>query len=818
MATSGSLKTNSYDGRYYIVEWTASQSVAKNTSTISWTLKAAGGNSSWYAERTLKVVLGGSTVYSKTERVSRYAGTIASGTKTITHNSSGDASFSISVQAACYTSSINCTASKNFTLNNIPRKSTLSVGNGTLGTAQTLTVTRKSSSFTHTIVAVCGSASSTVCSKSSSTSINFTPPISWASQNTTGTIVSVKYTITTFNGDTSVGSNEYSKTCSIPSSAKPSCSISVSDDKGYLSTYGKYIKGKSKLKVTITPTLSYGSPIDEYSISANGSTYSESTFTTGVLKSYGTLTISAKVTDKRNRSGTDTEDIDVYDYTAPKITDLTAVRCNSSGTKSSTGDHIKVTFKAAITSLDNKNSATYKIKYKKTTSTSWTTVSLTSEHYGSNKYNVTAGTYIFAADTDASYNISLVADDAVSNAVPKNIIGQSVSKFWSVFPKGKGFAFGKMAELSDVFDVGWRSFFRKHVCIGNKGNTNSGYYDGQTGVHINSAGFIHIQRDVTSGESYYPYIGFLINNETNTNSDGSSRPTPQIRRNSTNGCIELRNAGGYRFDNPVQIGNKAAYQDGKTGVLIDNNGWINIQRSDGAPYIGLYLNNEAESSGTIRVNTDDKFMEFLSADGYRFHNTVEFNYSLRFGVSSPSTSYSIITVWKDNNRHNIIERYADGLTSAFGWSGSADYATVTRIRGRTCQCQNSSGTTTLSDERLKKEFTSLDKWDSFFDSLEPCAFKMKNGTSGRYHLGFKAQQVEQALLDNGLTTTDFAGFIKLKYQPDQDDPDGCAVYDSAGIKAGDDELGLIYTEFVAMNTYEIQKLKERISELERRIG
>ena len=109
MALSGSIKTNGYEGRYYQVDWKATQSVSGNTSTISWTLKCAGGSSSWYAERTLKVVLAGSTVYSKTDRVQRYTGTIASGTKTITHDSSGAASFSISIQAAVYGSSVNCT-------------------------------------------------------------------------------------------------------------------------------------------------------------------------------------------------------------------------------------------------------------------------------------------------------------------------------------------------------------------------------------------------------------------------------------------------------------------------------------------------------------------------------------------------------------------------------------------------------------------------------------------------------------------------------------------------------------------------------------
>ena len=112
----------------------------------------------------------------------------------------------------------------------------------------------------------------------------------------------------------------------------------------------------------------------------------------------------------------------------------------------------------------------------------------------------------------------------------------------------------------------------------------------------------------------------------------------------------------------------------------------------------------------------------------------------------------------------------------------------------------------------------MDVYDKFFDSIEPCAFRMKTGSSGRYHVGYKAQQIEQALLDSGLTTQDFGGFIRSPYTIDKDDPEGIEVYEEAGIKEGDDELSLIYTEFAAMNTYQIQKCKKEISNLKNEIA
>lgn len=128
MATSGSLSTTKYEGRYLILSWTATQSVEDNTSTIKWTLKGAGdAQSSWYYAGNFKVVIAGSTVYSSSTRIKLYKDTkVASGTKTISHNTDGTKSVAMSAQAGIYTVAVNCSGSKKFTLTDIPRKATIS--------------------------------------------------------------------------------------------------------------------------------------------------------------------------------------------------------------------------------------------------------------------------------------------------------------------------------------------------------------------------------------------------------------------------------------------------------------------------------------------------------------------------------------------------------------------------------------------------------------------------------------------------------------------------------------------------------------------
>lgn len=180
--------------------------------------------------------------------------------------------------------------------------------------------------------------------------------------------------------------------------------------------------------------------------------------------------------------------------------------------------------------------------------------------------------------------------------------------------------------------------------------------------------------------------------------------------------------------------------------------------------------------------------------------------TIRLGNGSSSSAAAINTPWSDGSVHDLLVRSNDGLTTSVGWAGTSSYATVLNLRSRTVKLVNSSGTSTLSDKRLKKDFRNLEAWENFYLDLEPIAYKYKDGAAGRNHIGFVAQQVEEALLNNGLTSNDFAGFIKYDVSPDDED---CWH----GYKT---EYGLIYTEFTALNTYMTQKNVQAIKDLRNR--
>ena len=480
MALSGSISTNGAsgegEGRYYTLSWTATQSIANNTSTISWTLSTAGGYSSWMTERTVYVDIDGERVFSKTEAVDRYRGTIATGTKTISHNSDGTRSFSVSLAAAIYYASIVCTGSQTFTLDTIARASTLSVSDGTLGTKTTLTADRKSSSFTHTLTWECGSYSGTLATKSTSTSWDFTPGLNLASVAPYGQKVYCTYTLSTYNGSTLVGTDSKSVWFAIPSSVKPSCTLSLSDSKGYASTYGGYIQGESQLSVTINATQAYGSPISRYSASANGVTYSTQTFTTSVLTKVGTNTISATVTDGRERPGSVSSNITVLAYSRPQITNLKVRRCDANGTENDRGGYGKISFHCTITPLSNKNTRACSLRYRQSGTTTWTNAPAITL----SAYDQDCNPPVIQMSDAHSYEVQINLTDAFGTTSAATSISTGYC-LYHIPASGKGITFGGIAE-GDGFNVKMDATFGENVNMKKNlqvdGNVNGKYLTG----------------------------------------------------------------------------------------------------------------------------------------------------------------------------------------------------------------------------------------------------------------------------------------------------------------------------------------------------
>lgn len=475
MATSGSVtvKVTGYDNLVFSWELT-SQSIPDNSSVVGWKMSLVAIGSSGAIESNIKkawtVVVNGNT-YTGTA-ITGIAGNstkvLASGSTTIPHNADGSKTFAFSFKQVfkglvfAGEAISDKSGSGNGTLPTIARASqpsavtwpehTQNVGN--FGDTIPIHMNRKADTFTHTVRYAFGSASG-VIARNVTTGTTWTIPLSLMDLIPRTTSGSGTIYADTYNGSTFVGTRYCGFTATVPASVKPTAALTLDDVSGVDEIYGSPVKGLSRIKATVKATPAYSSPVVSYSISANGATYPAAEATTEVLKTAGTSRVSATVTDERGRTGSTYYDMSVQDYTPPLVSVLTVSRCNEDGTANDQGDFVKAVFSAKITALKNLNTAAYVLRYKKTSATSWTSVTLSAL---ANVYTVTNHAYIFAADGNSSYDIEVTATDRHGTASRTTSVSTAFTLMnWGA--NGTSFAVGKVAAESNTFEVALNNHF-----------------------------------------------------------------------------------------------------------------------------------------------------------------------------------------------------------------------------------------------------------------------------------------------------------------------------------------------------------------------
>lgn len=350
----------------------------------------------------------------------------ATTTHTVTHDSDGKKTITISCRwnnsSASYQGA---TSTQTVTLTTIPRASSMTfTSSQTMGTAYTFTITRASSSFTHTITWAFGGTSGTAVSSTSSTTPSYTPPTAtFAPLCTNATSATITYTLNTYSGSSLIGSKSYTATLAVPSSVVPSVSLATSAVNPFNSMY---LQGKSSVKLTATGSVSsdYGAAIRSYSFqvlnaanaavsSGSSSTSSTSaTHTSGVLTGSGTHTCKVTITDSRGRTATVSRTITVTAYSKPVWGQISAYRCDSNGDSADEGTYIALTANCSYSAVSG-NSLSMSYQYKEATASSW-----------SSSVSYTNGQKVLIGSSFAiqkAYIIHLTASDTVGNSITKDV-------------------------------------------------------------------------------------------------------------------------------------------------------------------------------------------------------------------------------------------------------------------------------------------------------------------------------------------------------------------------------------------------------------
>lgn len=326
---------------------------------------------------------------------------------------------------------------------------------GDFGKTISIHMNRKSDQFTHTVRYAFGKLTGTIAT-GVTTGTTWTIPLSFmdllpSAVKGSGTI----YVDTIYQG-TVIGTKYCGFTATVPASVNPACSISLDDVANIDDIYGSPVQALSRIKVKISATVAYKSPIAAYEISIDGVKYTTSEATSNALKNAGASPVTVKVTDQRGRSASASYTMQVQAYTSPALPKMTVHRCDEDGTSNEQGEYIRVDFSAAVSAMSNKNTAAYSLKYKKSTASTYTSVAFSDL---ANVYTVDNKTYIFPADSNSAYDITVEVKDR-HHTTQRSTSASTAFSLMNWGANGTSMALGKVAERANAFEVALDNYFQ----------------------------------------------------------------------------------------------------------------------------------------------------------------------------------------------------------------------------------------------------------------------------------------------------------------------------------------------------------------------
>lgn len=375
------------------------------------------------------------------------------GNKTVT------ISFKVDINVGGYGSA---TVSLSIPLPQIKRASTISDVTCTLGSAMTLDISRKDSSYTHNLKYEFGKLSGTIAT-GVGTSCSWTPPLSLATAMPNRTSDWGQIVLETYSGSTKIGQTNCILTLNVPTSMTPSLgSITLTDSntavKNLLNTANTFAEIVSDIKVAFNDATGVqGSTITGYHaeiVNKNQSTNANNG-NLGLMKWNGSAQVKAWVTDSRGRSSNAvTTDITVLEYFLPTLT-FTAIR----GDTNQSSDKIVVsrTAKIAPLRIGNTQKNSFKLSFK--TAPFGTTTYTTDTGAGvndkvTNTLTNSKATLSGTFDIGKSYEVYGVLEDALTSS--GTVKAPPVSPEKMVMGMAEtAVSFGKYPENKNAVDSDW---------------------------------------------------------------------------------------------------------------------------------------------------------------------------------------------------------------------------------------------------------------------------------------------------------------------------------------------------------------------------
>ena len=340
---------------YYLEAMLTSQSVALNQ---------------WSGKCRARVTRSGGQTYSSSMSAScthcaNYSGvvtpdaTLTTGTFTLYGNDAGESALHLVGSLTAVIGGFSISVDSWASAPTIPRSSkpTFSSDQLTIGQTQTITTNRTSSSFTHTLKIDVGGYSETITGVGEFTT--WTPSTATLMPYMDTWQKTATVTCTTYNGTTTIGSTTTTFTIQVDTSVyKPNITWGTATDTNAttsaLETAGTFIKGFSNLQIQVTSApnnTSYGDTVEKLvvalgNVSQQSAVGGLSVSVNFIANGITTATLTAKATDNRGYTVTETVTLTLLDYSSIQIQSVEHVRVNANDVETETGEYVRYTIKA----------------------------------------------------------------------------------------------------------------------------------------------------------------------------------------------------------------------------------------------------------------------------------------------------------------------------------------------------------------------------------------------------------------------------------------------------------------------------------------
>lgn len=332
MATSFTLKTDDYQGRYMQLHCEQVPDAAKNQSRINWTLSVLGGQSSYYKTGPTTATIGGKLVYYCKQmqwdtKVFPAAKGSVSSFMIIDHDEHGNCEIPVTLETSIYTGIIKSYGGT-WTLDGLVRKVTITSAESFADVDNPSILFSNEDGYRVDVWLDPNMTGDRMCIREN---IPNTGSYTWnltdeernaLRDKCTGKSCPIRIRLCAYVGEVQyLDDEDVTYTVTENEATKPTVNLSVVQNNGSLPSAfdGLCIQSKTRLSVEVSAQAKHGAHITQYTTNISGKLYAGKSFVSDAIQDSGNVTIRGRAQDSRGIWGEAEQQIYTTAYSKPLV-------------------------------------------------------------------------------------------------------------------------------------------------------------------------------------------------------------------------------------------------------------------------------------------------------------------------------------------------------------------------------------------------------------------------------------------------------------------------------------------------------------------